>query len=212
MNKSLSAKQKIVLATILNLTHLCGGPPSLEQVRAALKYPSVSSVQRHTDALKRKGYLTSDRGLALSNFSEKVSIPLIGNIAAGTPLLATENIEAYIPYDAAKVRGKTENYFFLQIVGDSMNKAMIDGKSIDDGDFVLVRKQADASIGERVVALIGDEATVKRLSKGDGCVELRPESTNPKNKPIYVFEDLIIQGVVCDVIKKVIRRKQYESE
>jgi len=208
METSLSAKQKIVLATIINLTHLYGGAPTLAQVKNALKYPTVSSVQRHTDALKRKGYLTTGRGLSLANFSEKVSIPLAGNIAAGTPFLAIENIEAYIPYDAEKLHGQAEDYFFLQIVGDSMNKAIIKGKTIDDGDFVLIHKQSTANIGQRVVALVGDEATVKKLGKGNGCIELQPESTNPKNKPIYVFEELIIQGVVYDILKNGSRRKQ----
>ena len=202
MKLPLSAKQKIVLATIANLTHQYGVSPTLEQLRQALKYPSVSSVQRHTDALKRKGYLEQTRGLSIANFAEKVSIPLVGNIAAGTPLLAIENIEAYIPYDVSKLRSKATDYFFLRVVGDSMNLAKIEENIIDDGDFVLIHKQSTANFGERVVALVGEEATIKKLMKGEGCIELRPESTNPKNKPIYIFDELIIQGIVYSVLKK----------
>ena len=198
----LSTKQKIVLATIVNLTHQNGGRPTLEQLREELNYSSISSVQRHTDALKRKGYLEQARGLSIASFAEKVSIPLVGNVAAGTPLLAVENIEAYIPYDLSKLRSRADDYFFLQVVGDSMNQAKISGKTIDDGDFVLIHKQPNADFGERIVALIGDEATIKKLVKGNECIQLQPESTNPKNKPIYVFDELIIQGIVYDVIKK----------
>jgi len=198
----LSAKQKIVLATIIDLTHQNGGAPTFEQVREALDYSSVSSVQRHTDALKRKGYLRKTRGLEIAQFAEKSQVPLVGNVAAGTPLLAIENIEAYIPYETSKLHGSAGNYFFLRAIGDSMDNANISGKSIEDGDFVLIRKQTDAEPGERIVALIGDEATIKRLFVTEEYIELRPESKNPQNKPIYLFGNILIQGRVCDVVKK----------
>ena len=83
-----------------------------------------------------------------------------------------------------------------------MNNARVSGKTIDDGDFVLIKKQQTADPGSRVVALIGDEATIKKIIPEDGYVRLQPESTNPKNKPILLFEDFSIQGVVEDVIKK----------
>lgn len=202
MRKPLTSKQKIVLSTINDLTHKKGSPPKLEELRIALDYTQISSVQRHTDALKEKGYIDKSRGLFLPHSSEKIQIPLVGNVACGVPLLATENIEAYIPYDASVIRGGVQDYFFLRAVGDSMNNANIAGKTIEDGDFVLIKKQQVASPGSRVVALIGDEATIKKLVPEDGHVRLQPESTNPKNKPILLFEDFSIQGVVSDVIKK----------
>lgn len=202
MRSPLTLKQKTVLSTINDLTHKKGSPPKLEELRAALNYAQISSVQRHTDALKQKGYIDKSRGLSIAVSSEKIQIPLVGNVACGIPLLAIENIEAYIPYDASKIHGGVQDYFFLRAVGDSMNKSNIAGKTIDDGDYVLIKKQSSADFGSRVVVLIGEEATIKKLSKGDEGYRLEPESTNPANKPIYLFEDFSIQGVVSDVIKK----------
>lgn len=202
MSSILTSMQKKVLSTITDLTHKKGTPPSMEELRVTLGLSSISSVQRHTDALKEKGYLENTRGLSFPESTEKVRIPLVGNVACGLPLLATENIEAYISYDASQIRGTSDNYFFLRAVGDSMNNAYISGKSIDDGDFVLIRKQQTADPGARVVALIGDEATIKKFVPEDGHVRLQPESTNPRNKPIILFEDFSIQGVVENVIKK----------
>jgi repressor LexA len=201
MDKSLTAKQKLVFATIQDLKAKHGETPTLEEVRKVLDYSGTSSVQRHTDALKEKGYLGNIRGLSPLISNEKVQIPLVGNVACGTPLLATENIEAYISYNASKVRGDIQDYFFLRAVGDSMNNADISGKTIDNGDFVLVKKQSTANPGNRVVALIGDEATIKKMVPTDGAIRLEPESTNPANKPIYLFDDFSVQGIVVDVLK-----------
>ena len=135
--------------------------------------------------------------LSPSLASRTIQIPLVGQCACGTPILAQENIEAYIAYDAAKLKGHYHDYFFLRAVGDSMNRA-----NIDHGDYVLVRKTDRAEFGQRVVALIGDDATIKKLIKKDDHFVLQPESTNAANKPIYVLDDLMIQGVVVDVIKR----------
>lgn len=83
-----------------------------------------------------------------------------------------------------------------------MNRANVNGKNIDDGDFVLIKSQTTADPNQKVLALIGDNATLKRFKYENGAAVLYPESANPANKPIYVFEDLSIQGVICDVIKK----------
>lgn len=192
----------MVFATIQDLKAKHGQAPTLEEIRKALDYSGTSSVQRHTDALKEKGYLDKARGLSPLDSNEKVQIPLVGNVACGVPLLATENVEAYISYDSSKIAGRPDDYFFLRAVGDSMNEARVSGKTIDDGDFVLIKKQQTANPGNRVVALIGDEATIKKFVPEDGHVRLQPESTNPKNKPIILFEDFSIQGVVEDVVKK----------
>lgn len=206
MNKSLTAKQKQVLATIQDLKKKFGKAPILEEIREALDYAGISSVQRHVDALKKKGYLSNERyqarTLEVSLPEQMVNIPLVGNVACGIPFLATENIEAYIPYNASKVRGLSDDYFFLRAIGDSMDDANVSGKTIDDGDFVLVKKQQVADSGDRVVALIGDEATIKKFVPDEDYIRLEPESTNPRNKPIYLFKDFSIQGVVKDVVKK----------
>lgn len=202
MVKPLTSKQKTVLSTITDLIQKKGTPPTLEDLRSSLGLSQLSSVQRHTDALKEKGYLKDIRGISLPTSSSKVQIPLVGNVACGIPLLATENIEAYVSYDASKIRGMAQDYFFLRAIGDSMNQANISGKAIDDGDYVLIKKQSTANPGDRVVALIGDEATIKKMVPVDGAIRLEPESSNLSNKPIYLFEDFSVQGVATDVIKK----------
>lgn len=202
MKRALTSTQKRVLSTITDLSHKKGTPPTMEELRVALGLSSISSVQRHTDALKAKEYLENARGISFPDSSNKIQIPLVGNVACGVPFLATENVEAYISYDASQIRGSSDDYFFLRAVGDSMNAAKVSGKTIDDGDFVLIRKQQAADPGSRVVALIGDEATIKKFVPENGYVCLQPESTNPRNKPILMFEDFTIQGIVEDVIKK----------
>lgn len=206
MDKSLTAKQKIVVAAIQDLKAKLGKSPTLEEIRKALNYSGISSVQRHVDALKKKGYLSNERyqarTLEVSLPEQVVSIPLVGNVPCGVPFLAVENIEAYIPYSKSLLHGQPDDYFFLRAIGDSMNNAKISGKSIDNGDYVLVKKKSAADFGSRVVALIGDEATIKKIVQGDGYIRLEPESTNPDNKPILLFDSFSIQGVVIDVIKK----------
>jgi repressor LexA len=200
--KPLTVKQKRVLSAISDLTQKNGSSPTFEQLRVYLNYSRISSVQRHTDALKEKGYLDKSRSLSIPILNEKVRIPLVGNIACGSPLLATQNIEAYVAYKKSLLKGDFRDYFFLRALGDSMDKANVQGKTIDDGDFVLVKRQNTADFGEKIVALMGDEATIKYLQKEKGYIVLNPKSSNPENKPIYVLDDLLIQGIVVDVIKK----------
>ncbi len=115
--------------------------------------------------------------------------------------LAIENIEAYIAYPKAELPGDYKDYFFLRGIGDSMNDSDIRGKPIDDGDYVLVRKQSSADRGDRVVALIGDDVTIKRFMPDKEGIKLAPESTNTANKTIIVFDEVLIQGKAVDVVK-----------
>jgi len=202
MKNSLTSKQKLLLATIIDLTSKKGSPPTLEEVRATIGYSHTSSVQRHTDALKNKGYLSDTRNLEVAGSESKVKIPLVGNVACGVPLLAVENIEAYLFVDRGILSGSPENFFFLRAIGDSMNATNINNMTIDDGDYVLVRKQNTADNGSRVVALIGEEATIKKYVPHGDYVRLEPESTNDANKPIIMFEDFSVQGIVVNVLKK----------
>lgn len=201
MENNLTHKQKLTLSAISDYIQKNGKSPTLDELRKILKLNAISSVQRHLSALKKKGYLTTEkhksRGIKPQvEFSKTVNIPLVGNIACGVPLLAEENIEGYIPVKKEKIRGDASNYFFLRAVGDSMNLA-----GIDNGDFVLIKKANHANPGSKVVALIGDEATIKKFEMEKGAIKLVPESSNPKNKPLYFFEDIIIQGTVYDVFK-----------
>lgn len=201
MGQALTSKQKKILSIISDYKNKNGTEPTLEEVRKTLAYSNTSSVQRHTDALKKKGYLRDVRGLEITSDAQKVQVPLVGNVACGAPLLAIENIEAYILVDKNTVRNTPNDYFFLRAIGDSMNKTNIQGKTIEDGDYVLVKTQNSAEYGNRVVALIGDEATIKKYMPSDNSVVLHPESSNPANKPIIMLEDFAIQGVVVDVVK-----------
>lgn len=204
INEGITPKQKQVLAAIRTIQHEQGKAPTLEELRKYLHYATVSSVQRHVDALKVKGYITNEKHrsralrVAHQHLDHRVSVPLVGNVACGTPLLAEENIEAYISYDADKLHGSVNDYFFLRAAGDSMNQA-----NIDSGDLVLVRKAVVAEPGKRVVALVGDDATIKKLECHDGRWVLQPESNNPIHKPLIMLEDFSIQGVVADVVKGV---------
>ncbi len=203
MNKILTVAQKKVVSTIRDLFQKGGKAPTLEEIREAMGYSSIYSVQRHVEALKKKGVLSSEkhqpRSLEINLSQETVNIPLVGNVACGKPLLAEENIEAYVSYDKASLGGNPDDYFFLKAIGDSMNAS---NPAIDDGDFVLIKKYPAAEDGQRVVVLVGDEATIKRYRVEPKAIKLEPESTNNDNKPIYLFEDPLIQGVVVNVVKK----------
>lgn len=194
-------KQKEILAAIKDLSLAKRIPPTLNEIKEYLGYKNTSSVQRHTDSLKKKGALLSDehksRSLRIRESLQKmVSIPLVGNVACGKPILAVQDIEAYIPYERSKIRGNYQDYFFLRAAGTSMNRA-----GINSGDFVLIKRQNYADFGQRVVALIGDEATIKIFKKKDNVYVLEPKSTDPTYKPIYIKEEAMIQGIVEDVIK-----------
>lgn len=204
MNKPLTKAQKRVIAAILDLSRKTGQSPTMEELRQSLGLASISSVQRHIDALRKKGAVKSEkhqpRSLELSfKPDEMVNIPLVGNVACGAPLLAIQNVEAYISYRKSDLKGNPKDYFFLKAIGDSMNASK---PEINDGDYVLIRKKNTAEYGNRVVILIGDEVTIKKLEFRNNIVILKPESTNKQNKPIILFENPLIQGTVVNVIKK----------
>lgn len=187
---SLTPKQKTVFAAMRELQTVLGRLPKLDEIKDHLGYSSVSSVQRHVDELKRKGYVDESRALNTEH-SHMVSIPLVGNVACGIPLIAEENVEAFVSYNSNKLRGSPKEYFCLRAIGDSMNRA-----GICDGDIVLARQCSTADPGERVVALVGDDATLKKLVKENNHWVLRPESDNTKHKDLIMLDDFSIQGVV----------------
>jgi repressor LexA len=193
----LTRKQKEMLSFIKDFYNKNKFSPTLKELQNHFGYENVSSVQRHTEALKKKGFLISEKHQARSlqikkQISNKFNIPLVGNVACGQPILAIQNIEAYIPFE---VKGNPKEYFFLRAQGDSMDKA-----KINDGDLVLIKSQNHAENGEKILALVGDEATIKIYRDEGKCKILEPRSSNPIHKPIYVFEDLQIQGIVKNVI------------
>lgn len=199
--KHLTHKQERVLVAIKEFWQSQDRMPTRQELADILGYRSTNSIQQFLKALSNKGYvdLVDDkaRGLSLERDNPSlVNIPLIGSVACGTPILAEENIEAYIPVDK-KIATNDSRYFFLSANGDSMNQA-----GIEDGDLLLIEDKGHANPGEIILALVGDEGTVKYYKPGSDYIALVPKSTNPAHKPIILKDDFLIQGVVKKVFKQ----------
>lgn len=193
--KPLSEKQQQILAFIEQFSAREGYSPSVREICAAVGLRSPSTVHAHLRVLTERGLLNrgdagKKRTLTLPGESV-VRVPILGNVAAGAPILAEENIEGYLPMECSGASGA---HFALHVRGDSMIDA-----GILDGDLIVVRSQETAENGEIVVALIGDEATCKRLSRKDGKVWLLPE--NPEYSPIDGTEATVL-GRVTAVVRK----------
>lgn len=203
---SFSPKQIEAVRHIRNSLVHKGRLPSVRELMKALGYKSPRSASLIIDELISKGILKKrpDGDLQLvkdpeshSRHAQTIDVPLVGSVACGMPLLAQENIEGFVSVSKMLAHAGSK-YFLLRASGDSMNKARI-----NDGDLVLIRQQSSAEEGEKVVALIDGEATVKELHFGQGAIALLPKSTNKKHKPIILTEDFQIQGVVVAVIPKI---------
>lgn len=174
-----------------------GYPPSVREICQAVGLKSTSSVQANLDALERAGYIERDpllkRSIRLvgSRDDNVTSVPIVGAVTAGLPILAVEQIEGYLPYSGPVSSDKP--LFALRVRGDSMINA-----GILDGDIIVVEKTPVASNGEIVVAMIEDEATVKRFYKENGHFRLQPE--NDDYEPIIVNE-LVILGKVVSLVR-----------
>jgi len=202
----LTPRQRRILECITAAIDDHGYPPSVREVGEAVGLNSPSSVAHQLKVLEAKGFLTRDpnrpRALEVhrpggagpaARDDDIVDVPLIGRIAAGTPILAEEHIEQTIALPRTVV-GKG-SVFALEVHGDSMIDA-----AICDGDWVVVRAQPTAENGEIVAALLGDEATVKTLQRQPGQVWLMPH--NPAYSPID-GNDATIMGKVVSVIRRV---------
>jgi repressor LexA len=180
-----------------------GRTPSVRKLMAALGYKSPRSAQDILEQLRERGVirklrsgdyqLMADPNLGTAR-AQTVDVPLVGSVACGGPILAEENIEGFIPVSTAIAKPGSKHYL-LHTRGDSMDRA-----GIKNGNLVLVRQQSTANEGERVVALIDDEATIKEYRRSNGMVVLMPRSTNRKHQPIILTDDFQVQGVVVAVI------------
>ncbi len=175
-----------------------GVTPSLREIGKVVGYSSPRSVQLMLERLKKEGLISYIDGVIrlsprkTSTMSEQtIDVPLVGAVACGTPTLAEQDVEALIPI-STRIARPGHTYFLLRAVGSSMNKS-----GINDGDLVLVRQQSSANDGEKVVALINDEATIKHLHHEEGVIVLKPNSTDPAHKPTVLSDEFIIQGVVA---------------
>ena len=179
-----------------------GYPPSVREIANAVGLSSPSTVHTHLQVLEDKGYIKRDlskpRALEIigkepkqeisGSVGKTVSVPLVGRVAAGAPILAEQNVEAVIPLPEALVGDAAS--FVLRVQGESMIQA-----GIFDGDFVVVTEQSDAINGQIVVAMIDDEATVKTFYRESDRIRLQPE--NPSMQPIYVKDPTILGRVVA---------------
>ncbi|MDF1566189.1 MAG: transcriptional repressor LexA [Deltaproteobacteria bacterium] len=222
--QELTKRQREILEYVHHAIRQEGYPPTIREIGAQFGIRSTNGVNDHLKALERKGYISrgdnksralspTPKGLselgvkgadgtvipAVIPSTEMIEVPLVGQVAAGTPIIAEENISDTVHIDSFFLGGTTRRVFALRVVGDSM---IDDG--IFDGDYIFVKKQLTANRGEIVVAMIEGEATVKRYyPEGD---RIRFQPANERMQPIYVskdeFRDTHILGVVCGVYRR----------
>ena len=192
----LTDRQAAILDFIIEEISAKGYPPSVREIGEAIGLNSPSTVHSHLATLEQKGYIRRDkskpRALEVTfetepsslSFKEMVDVPILGQVSAGLPIFADENLEDTFPMPLSFVHSK-ENLFMLRVKGESMIEA-----GIEDGDIVVLRRQETAENGEIVVAMIDDEATLKRIYYEDGHVRLQPE--NAAMEPIYADEVVIL--------------------
>lgn len=192
-------KEKEVYEFIKKQIEIEGYPPSVREICTAVGLSSPSTVQRYINSLEEKGYIvkggSKKRAITLpkqENEVEVMSVPVVGTVAAGQPILAEENIEEYFPLPM-NYAGK-KDMFMLKVRGESMINA-----GILDGDYVIVESSDTARNGEIVVALLEDSATVKTFYKERDAIRLQPE--NDALEPI-ISKDVKILGKVSGVFRK----------
>jgi repressor LexA len=216
--QGLTQRQQMVLDFIRQSIHDRGYPPTLREIGARMGIRSTNGVNDHLRALERKGYLTREdmKSRALrpttlgtpsgdphtsepANDVDLVEVQVVGRVAAGLPLLAQEHVIDTVRIDRTLVKGGRE-VFGLKVHGDSMIDA-----GILSGDYIFVKKQLTANRGEIVVALIGDEATVKYYFPEKDHVRFQPANKNMA--PIYVratdFKPTMLIGIVVGVFRRV---------
>jgi repressor LexA len=200
----LTTRQQAVYDFIRNWCDVHGYPPTLREIASNIGVRSTNSVYNHLKILERKGYLTREDmksrtwrpvDAPASTISD---VPVVGSIAAGSPILALEDIQETISIDRSLV--STEDAFALRVRGDSMIEA-----GILDGDFLFVRPGTDVRPGSIVVALLGDEATVKYYHPEKGYIRLQP--AHPSMAPLYVRKgdrkSFSLVGQVVGVFRKI---------
>ena len=193
----ITEKQKEILEYIKSQILERGFPPAVREICEAVNLKSTSSVHSHLETLEKNGYIRRDptkpRAIEILDDSfnltrrEMVNVPIVGQVAAGEPILAQENIENYFPIPTEFM--PNSQTFLLKVKGESMINA-----GILDGDMVLVEQPSTASNGDMVVALIDDGATVKTFYKEEGIFRLQPE--NDSMDPIIVKEVSILGKVI----------------
>jgi repressor LexA len=199
---NLTKRQREIFEFVKRYSEEHGYPPTVRDIGKAIGLTSSSTVHAHLANLEKLGVLRRDptKPRAIEVLVDKAKaavsqagLPVVGQVAAGQPVLAEENIEEYVP--VPQIAGGDEGQFVLRVKGDSMVKA-----GIFEGDYVVVRPQETATDGEIVVALVGDEATVKRFYREQDHVRLQPE--NDALQPIR-SRDVQLLGRVVGVCRRV---------
>jgi len=205
MEKGLTTKQKKLLDFLDQHLRKKGFPPTLREIASHFGLRGPKAPQKTLQILEKKGHIRRVPGgsraieiLGGVSLQKRatLSVPIVGGVRAGEPILAIENIEGYINLDRSLV--SSEDVFLLRVQGDSMIDA-----HIQDGDFALVKPQPNAENGEIVVALIDDEATIKRIFKKRDLIRL--EAANPTMEPIVVSKGekrVAIVGKVVGIFRK----------
>jgi len=209
MKKELTERQKEVFEFIKEYIEFNSFPPTYREIGSQFNIVSTFGVKRHIDALIKKGYLNTEqnmsRTISLTGINDSksanllmeeiIEIPIVGRVAAGQPILAEENIEGTLSLQASLIN-KRDNCFGLKVKGDSMINA-----GIFEGDVVVINPQQNANNGEIVVALLGDEATLKRYERTGNQVYLIPENENYQKINVNEREDFSIVGKVLGVFR-----------
>lgn len=202
--KPLTDNQRKILEYLLKTKAQKNNAPSLQEIQAHFGFKAVGTVQDYLNALQRKGYIRrSPKARDIEILDEDgmevvpeglVRLPIVGQVAAGAPILAEENIEGH--FLVGRESGASKNAFLLRVRGDSMT-----GAHILDGDLVIVRPQRVCENGEIAVCMLEGEATVKRFYRRTAHVELKAE--NPVYQPIVVkpHQKFTLVGKVCGVIR-----------
>jgi len=202
MGNELTARQKELFDFLKEFFREKGFPPTLREMASHFGLKGPRGPQKTLNILERKGYIRKipgeSRAIEILGFSSSniISIPIVGRVRAGEPILAIENIEGYFNLDRSFASSK--DVFLLRVQGDSMIDA-----HIQDGDFALVKPQSNAENGEIVVALIEDEATIKRIFTERDLIRLEP--ANPHMEPIVIKKGekkVSLVGKVVGIFRK----------
>ena len=195
--QDLTQRQKEILHLIREHSATSGFPPTRADICRAMGFKSPNAAEEHLRALERKGAIEilagASRGIRIT---QETGVPLVGRVAAGSPILATGNIEAHYNIDPRMFKPHAD--YLLTVKGESMRDA-----GILNGDLLAVHRTTDFKAGQIVVARIADEVTVKRIQRKKNLIELLPE--NPDFKPIVVdprSEPFAIEGIAVGVIRK----------
>lgn len=205
MNKPLTPKQKTIYSFTKKYLTERGYAPTLQEIRSFVGVKSINTIVEHLKALEQKGYIirrkNAKRNIEIrdigtfGNTNPTVQIPVMASVGCDSlDIVANEIYDEFLEVDQGLVQNK-EKIVAVRAVGNSMNDA-----GINDGDYALIEVTTDVENGDRVAVIVGDMVTIKKLERKDNLVILRPESKDPKYKPIILSENFKVEGRVIYTI------------